>query len=539
MADDRGRNAKLPGEGDRLKIESDADAAGGGKDDGSRDDVEARRLEESDDFRSDAGARPKSGDATKGIKTGSLGKREVLKGGAVSIADSLENGLSTPREHTVPEPGSPEDDRLRAALRAGLDRGKRRSVPRRRKRWSLGTASLLLALALMTAGAAKVSPAFARALHQIPSLSGFLKLIGEDSALLSAIDKDLLQPVGKTVEDKGIWLTVDALIADDRRLVIFYSTNMTAGWEKSVKIKILDEKGKELAGSIRTNHSTLGKTASQPRGPQDYVDVLLQQGDAMPDRVTLSAELDGTRLETTLDIDHSRFVGMAKTYELNKTLSIEGQKLTIVRARQTPLQMEITLRKDPANTKEIKGFLHLRLIDGSGKEWINNTGFQGTEFMTLAFQNSYFDSPGRLTLRADGFYMFDKGQKVAVDTEKNQVLKAPDSRLRMGGSSSHSQHNQSDYQVMALELTALDTNDLHYIGYNMLSKTFTDGQGVVHRLSYPDRFQASESETSRDAMTLFYPLPPGSYPQPLTFDVEDYPGYAKMPIEVELMPIEK
>ncbi|SIR52670.1 protein of unknown function [Paenibacillus sp. RU4T] len=477
-------------------------------------------------------------DGSRGSHSDSLKEREGLKGDAGLIEDSLENGLSRPGEFTVPIPGSPEDDRLRAAIRDGLDRGKSRSVPRRRKRWSLGAASLLLALVLVTAGAAKVSPAIARALQQIPSLSGFLKLIGEDSALRSAIDMDLLQPVGKTVENKGIRLTVDALIADDRRLVIFYTTNMTAGWEKSVKIKILDENGTELKGSIRTNHSAMGKTAYQPRGPQDYVDVLLQQGETMPDRVTLKAELDGTMLETDLDIDTGRSEGMAKTYELNKTLSIEGQKLTIVRARQTPLQMEITLRKDSANTKEIKGFLNLRLIDGTGKQWIDNTGFLGNEIMSLAFQNSYFDSPGKLTLLADGFYMFDKGQKVVVDTEKKQVLQAPDSRLKIGGSSSI-QDNRSDYQVMALELTALDPNDRHYIGYNMLSNTFTDGQGAVHKIAYPDRFQASESETSKDAVTLFYPLPNGSFPQPLTFDVEDYPGYAKMPVEVELMPKQK
>ena len=36
-------------------------------------------------------------------------------------------------------------------------------------------------------------------------------------------------------------------------------------------------------------------------------------------------------------------------------------------------------------------------------------------------------------------------------------------------------------------------------------------------------------------MTRYLPMPRQRYPQPLTFDVEDYPGYALQPIEFELL----
>ncbi|MCM3749199.1 DUF4179 domain-containing protein [Paenibacillus pasadenensis] len=428
----------------------------------------------------------------------------------------------------------PGDEQLKEAIRSGLERGKQQAAPRRRRRLSIGIAAALIGLMALTAGAAKVSPAFAEALQRIPSFGAFLKLIGENPALLSSIDRDLLQPVGQTIEKDGKRLTVEALIADDRRLVIFYSTSMTQGYDSGLRFDLLDENGTPLNGIVMTNHASIGKTYLEPRGNEDYIDLLLEQGAQLPANVRLRAKHHGTVMNFDLTIDHSRFAGMTRNYEINQTIEIEGQKLTVVRARQTPLQMELIVRKDKSNTKQIKGLINLRLQDETGRDWRSAIGLTGDE-MSLFFQNGYFQTPKQLTLLADGFFMFDKGQKVVLDLDQGVVLEAPDERLLLDSIDPFYKREGSGSANLAVSLTNLDEVEQLWAAYNIFSNEFTDAAGNTHSFAVADGDIASY--TSNDnSRKMYYSLERKKYPQPLTFTVEDYPGYALMPIEIELIP---
>ncbi|OXM13873.1 DUF4179 domain-containing protein [Paenibacillus herberti] len=428
-----------------------------------------------------------------------------------------------------------DDERLKVAIRSGLERGKRQFVPRRRKRLSLGIAAALICLLVATAGAAKVSPAFAEALQRIPSLGIFLKLINEDTALLSSIDQDLLQPVGQTVEKEGKRLTVEALIADDRRLVIFYSTNMSGGYDGGLRFDLYDEHGKSLGGALTTDHVFTDNAQLQSSGNEDYIDLLLDHGEKMPSKVRFLALQNGTTLEFDLVIDLDRFAGMMRNYEINQTIEIDGQKLHVVRARQSPLILELIVRKDKTNTKEIPGFVNLRLQDDSGRSWSSGITFIGDE-MSLFFKNGYFQKPKRLTLLADGLFMFQKGQKVVVDLEKNIMLEAPDDRLSLGTVDPRFQRDGDDFRTFAITLTGLDEIDQLRRGGNILSYNFIDANGAVHpRAEVNGTFTTSLSRQDNET-SMYYPILRKKYPQPLTFTVMDYPGYVLQPIELELIP---
>lgn len=428
----------------------------------------------------------------------------------------------------------PGDEQLKEAIRSGLERGKQQAAPRRRRRLSIGIAAALIGLMALTAGAAKVSPAFAEALQRIPSFGAFLKLIGENPALLSSIDRDLLQPVGQTIEKDGKRLTVEALIADDRRLVIFYSTNMTQGYDSGLRFDLLDENGTPLNGFMMTNHASIGKTYLEPRGNEDYIDLLLEQGAQLPANVRLRAKHHGTVMNVDLTIDHSRFAGMTRNYEINRTIEIEGQKLTVVRARQTPLQLELIVRKDKSNTKQIKGLINLRLRDETGRDWRSVIGLTGDE-MNLFFQNGYFQTPKQLTLLADGFFMFDKGQKVVLDLDQGVLLEAPDERLRLDSIDPFYKREGRGSANLAVSLTELDKVEQIWGSYNIFSNEFTDAAGNTHSFAVVNG-DISSYTSNDNSRKMYYSLERKKYPQPLTFTVEDYPGYALRPIKIELIP---
>ncbi|QGG57763.1 DUF4179 domain-containing protein [Paenibacillus sp. FSL W8-1187] len=426
------------------------------------------------------------------------------------------------------------DERLRAAIRAGLERGKRRSRPRRRRRLGLGLAAALISLLALTAGAAKVSPAFADALRSVPSLSGFLRLIGENPALLSSIDRDLLQIVGRTAEKDGKWLTVEALVADERRLVVFYRTNLQEFESVPLRLSMLDGQGQVLSAGYSSGYTP---PSSESEGSEDskpdMIDVQMSPGERLPEQVLLRVNQAGVMLEVPLDIDLNKSAGLVREFPLNRTLEIEGQKLIVVSARQTPLQLELKLRKDPANTMEIQGLLNLRLTDESGREWRSTGGFLGDE-PVLFFKNGYFQKPKRLTLQADGFYLFAKGQQIVVDTEKRIMLEAPDDRLSMTAPDTSLLQGQLDVSnVLAFRLTGLDERDSLYAYSLLVSSTFTDGSGTK-REAGTGRMILHTNPT--EGQTIFVELPEEKLPQPLTFDVTSYPGYALRPIEVEMLP---
>ncbi|QJC53480.1 DUF4179 domain-containing protein [Paenibacillus albicereus] len=535
-------NLKEPAAGERLTGAGSAVSAAGGE---LRTGAGSAQSAARGELRTAAGSTESAaGERLTGAGSAVSAAGGELRTGAGSAVSAAGGELRTGAGSAVsaasgPMPGSEPaelaaDARLHAAIRAGLERGKRRSRPRRRRRLGLALAAALVSLLAMTAGAAKVSPAFAAALRSVPALSGFLRLIGESPALLSSIDRDLLQVVGRTAEKDGKRLTVEALVADERRLVVFYRTNLRMEGLEPTRLDVKDAQGKLISASYgHFSPDAQDGPADEAGARPDMIDVQMSPDESLPERVLIEAEQDGVVLQVPLDIDLGKTAGLVREFPMNRTLEVDGQKLTVVSARQTPLQLELRLHKDSANTMDIRNLLNLRLTDESGREWRSTGGFLGDE-PVLFYQNGYFQKPKSLTLRADGFVMFAKGQKIVVDSEKRLVLKAPDDRLSLTAPETSLHHGQLDVSnVLAFRLSGLDERESKY-GYNLVSSTFTDGSGKKWEEVGTDRM--IRSSMTSEGQTYYVKLPAKKLPQPLTFDVEGYPGYALHPIELEMRP---
>ena len=78
-------------------------------------------------------------------------------------------------------------------------------------------------------------------------MEGIVSMIRQDKGLMMAIDQSLLQKVGVTDEHDGTSLTVEGIITDESRMVIFYTMKGMKDPEKfNYDIDLLDENGKEL-----------------------------------------------------------------------------------------------------------------------------------------------------------------------------------------------------------------------------------------------------------------------------------------------------
>jgi len=446
--------------------------------------------------------------------------------------DQIEHALQLAgRSYAAHAAAIADDERVTDAIARGLERGKSKLKPRSRWRIGIGTGAVLACIVLVLTISIRVSPVFADALRNIPGLAIFVELVEHDPMLKDIIDRELIQKVDQTVEKDGIRLTVEGLIADEQRLVVLYSSNATAPNTK-LRFSFFNEQNERLEGVMSYDYAGIGKTMSEPRGAQDIIDLQLVSGSVMPKQIRMEALIGETTLNLSFLIEHDRFADLAREVELNQSYVIEGQKITIVSARVSPLQMALKVRYAPENSKRVTGFMGMTIKDERGEEWSWGSSYHLSEHeVSYNFNSHYFKRPKKLLLKADGIYLFPKDEKVVIDTEKKSIITAPDSRLSLVQVT-----NKKDHQLLEFLLSDLDEMDKRNMTSDLLGQVFTDGLGNMHKLAEVQNFTSVQIVSSRDSeRTIFVPMPVGRFPQPLTFTVEDYPGYVEQKMELDFV----
>src|SRR5690606_33921402 len=97
-------------------------------------------------------------------------------------------------------------------------------------------------------------------------------------------------------------------------------------------------------------------------------------------------------------------VAEGKVYELDRTVTVDVQKLTIQSITVHPLKVAVKIKEDPENTMDILQYEDLRIEDGDGEVWsrITNgmTATQDENGTDLYFlQSNYFEQPDLMVFR--------------------------------------------------------------------------------------------------------------------------------------------
>ncbi|WP_139993961.1 DUF4179 domain-containing protein [Paenibacillus paridis] len=421
---------------------------------------------------------------------------------------------------------------LDAAIRGGMEKGKKRSLRIRRKRWSMSMFAGALCMFMLLTGFVRVSPAFAAVIKDIPGLSGYVDLIQGDRSLMSAIENEFIQPVNISVEENGYTFTVEGILADHQRLVILYTAE-GPDINRDTELMNYDLKtgeGGEVAAAIMSSHYPSNKQVAESEPVHDYLDVLMSDGIPMPERIQFSLQLGGQWLKIEFPIDHERFADMREDIKLNQTIMVGGQRITAKDAIITPLQVSISFEADPANDKRANHFIQLQLVDEKGRRYETNSGFGDLDpLLTRHFKSSYFKRPKKLTLVADGLYLSDLNLSVTVDTDQMSTITSPDNRLKL-----ISKEETADGIDLKFDLQGLDETRQQLI-YTLFKHQghFRDASGKTYPILDTRGTQAMWS-ASDNKISYFYRIPKADYKQPLTFDIIQYPGYVMEPISIPI-----
>ncbi|WP_164779702.1 DUF4179 domain-containing protein [Paenibacillus kobensis] len=448
-------------------------------------------------------------------------------------AESWERDIVRIQETAVPS----SDLALQEAIRKGLKQGRRMGRRKARKRYGYGMAAGLLGIFLLMTAFTRVSPAFAAMLEEIPILHKYVDLISTDSSLRLAVENEFLQPVGVSDEHNGKKMTIPFIMTDGQRLVLFYSlegTGITKGSQLNNTV-ISGVNGEELPGGYYS-WSTGADTVESIGAKYEKLDIYLQEGTELPNRVKFKAESEGEAFEVEFNIDHSLYKDMREEYNVDKEFQIGGQLYRVDKLIVTPMQASVFIQGAPGNTKKTNSLKGLALEDEKGRRWTSSNGLGAIDEDGIQenFYSSYFEKPKHLTLVAEGAQQNERGKKLVVDTEKLLTLETPDQRLKLKQIEPDIDGNSIKIVFEVSNLSEAEGTYMYYL-FNQ-SKPFTDGSGKSYSFT-ESALVTSETHQSQDGpdeQITTYVIPKHDYKQPLTFELDQYPGYVNESVRVPI-----
>lgn len=335
--------------------------------------------------------------------------------------DALEERLNARKMEyeTMPVP-----DAASQAVQAGI-----RQAARKRKsrlRWYMSSISAA-ALILLFTGCIRVSPAFASFVEQLPGMEGIVSMIRQDRGLMMAIDQSLLQKVGVTDEHDGTSLTVEGIITDESRMVIFYTMKGMKDPEKfNYDIDLLDENGKDLP--VAFSYAS-PKPASESGVYEDKIDVSFTESLPPQELTIIFKEQDketNNKWKVTFPVDHSLTKDMKKIIPVNQTMTVDGQRIHVKQGVLYPTRLVLDIEYDRNNTKKIFGIPDLHLVDEQGRAWRTDSSSISGSGNSVFFESMYFSTPKKLTLQGSGLSAVDKNELViSIDPLLGEIQGGP------------------------------------------------------------------------------------------------------------------
>ncbi|MBP1903839.1 hypothetical protein J2Z32_000451 [Paenibacillus turicensis] len=392
-----------------------------------------------------------------------------------------------------------------------------------RMRWVMSSISVAVFVLIFT-GYIRISPTFAGFVKQFPGMEGIVNIIIPDKGVMTAMNHALTQKVGITDEHDGISLTVEGIVTDKSRMVIFYKIKgLKDAPKSSYSIDLLDENGKILpVGFIRS----LPNSVIEGQVFSDVLDAKFPSDIDPPDKLTVVLTPEDKTLsaqwKVTTPIDKNLTKGMEKNININETLTLDGQNIHIKQATIYPTHLVLDVQFDPRNTKEIFGLSELQLIDEQGHIWrTNSPSGEGTR--SIHFESMYFSMPKKLTLKGSGFSGMDRSElDFRLNLNSKELIGAPNG-LKFVTST-------VDGKDLILQLDILDDMKNSYIPYFTEVKDSADHSYEV----ISSRMDHAES-TDKNYPRMSYTIENGAaLKDEIKIQLSSYPMKVHAPFSVEI-----
>ncbi|HET7627632.1 MAG TPA: DUF4179 domain-containing protein, partial [Bacillales bacterium] len=331
----------------------------------------------------------------------------------------------------------------------------------------------------------------------------------------------------RSVRHQGVTFTVKNVIADNSRMILFYTLDADHLDVVNLEsVQLLDKNKDPLPASVGFDPDGKHKgkiTASY--GPSYQ----LQSAVYLKIRLT---ERSKTWTDTVkIPLDLAKIKDMKHVLPVNQTVHFGQQAVSVEKGIVYPTRIAVYVKFDPENSKRIFGFDQLQLVDGKGQVWssmrdgVSASGISPTERI-LYFESNYFREPKALFLEGHNIRALDKDKlDLVVDLKHHQLLQKPDDRIALT--------DITETQKTITVKLALETDpswDSHR-SYNLFRSTYRDAAGRT----YENMLRSGTASTDENAKQLItFTIKKEPFQGPLTFQLMDYPNHVEKAFRVRV-----
>ena len=293
-------------------------------------------------------------------------------------------------------------------------------------------------LSLFT-GVVNCFPVTAYAISHMGFLGNLAKAVTLDESMRACLEKEYAQYVGesKTTKDGNV-SEVYCMVVDASRISVFFQTDIPEYGHISYNTdkpaedrRVFDvEPEKELEDYECTSVILNTDVKNLYEYRLDFMDKKIPEKLEFRLNYYIVDENGGEK-----EISHSNYIlypdtkyaKIVKTYKVNKSFYIKGQKITIESLEIYPTQAKLFLHSDKENTARLND-ISVTLFDDKGRKYEQNkNGTVGTyeENGNLAakwYESSYFANTDSITAVIDGVEMIPEDKRYGMISLKNQSI---------------------------------------------------------------------------------------------------------------------
>ncbi|MCE3203173.1 DUF4179 domain-containing protein [Paenibacillus sonchi] len=458
------------------------------------------------------------------------------------------------------------------AMRNGVAQGKKRS---KRRFYSYGAGAVLAAAAavfliffpigLPAGGTDDFDPGGSVQAASTKSWDDFAAYRNQplrNRLVADILERNLVIPVRQSATNKGYRMDVDGAVTDGRKVYILFSVQNDTGEEvvpADTKIQFGDFEVPYPHRGAALEMAYDSESRIPPGQSKDYIYSTNYPGsipyskdvkftliltETSDQALASSSNKYRTGLEVSFELDPARFKDQEHTLPVDRTLTVDGQKIKVLQVEYTPLNTYVDLEYDKANTKRIFSLLNPVLIATTGSQTDklvypgtitadNSEVYKDHSQVTLVFRYTELNQPDSSRLKIAGISALEPDRmKFVVDLNKQQVIEAPTNDWEIV--TSKQEHNATEAEILLRRKVA---SLFYYTDYQgavqaedigtELADKFTDANGQVHERTNRETAlhnfggtTISSDGTGMDEMSLFFDSQAADYPQPLTLSVE-------------------
>lgn len=335
-----------------------------------------------------------------------------------------------------------ELERTPAELEHSVTRARARARHHRRLRWAgiplAGAAALFLAFTLMV----NVSTSFAAAVAEVPALGPLSAALRWRGSVRTAAEHGYVQAVGESQTVNGITMTLDYLIADQKKVSIGYTASCD---QPGCTVKCVGLGGglEDQSGWVAA-FDVISNGEGQSLIVVEFQDRLLT--DLSPLTITLAAVPEGASAMDSQDRADFTFEVEAvltgpQELTIGQWVELEGNRLWLDRVDIYPTSAQLYVTDDKDNGAWFNG-LEFHLEDGEGNcygpegSMLGEIVNEGDNNYVLWFATPWFAPDSQLTLHITGSSWSAKGEDgpsaVVVDLVNGTASGLPDKLTYVG-----------------------------------------------------------------------------------------------------------